>query len=860
MSETHVPFQHHRHRLQVLYLVLLGLVILALWNPNLPWGRASFDLLVLVDDSLSMDERKNESDWMHISAAAGNLPEGSRTGLLRFAATSVEQIKPYRVGERELASLANFRLPASQAKVDSTASNIEGVINHALRLQDPDRNSVLLLITDGRETQGNAEQALRSAKQAGVAVYGFRPSNSATGNQVAIEAMVLPTRARLGERIPVDITLSSTFAGEARLQLLLDGIARHETGLALQVGKTQYRLWLDLNNTGASLVELRMRSVKDKVTAFDSRKAIVNVQGPVSILYVSGHTEYPLLARSLQDGGFPLRKILPIQFPHNDHALKSVSTIILDDIAIADMPESAWLALVRTVRNQGTGLLVLGGLRSFGAGGYRRSVLEDILPVTAEGRQRQQQTAVQFLVDKSGSMDNDPQGTSRLALARQSVLETSRALADGDLVGLLTFDVEPRELLPLTSYQDPVASLEKAWRIAAGGGTKLGTALDTAIEHLAATKAKQKLLVLVTDGFVSGENLRPLEQRIASNGIDLIALAVGSEVETSALQRLTRINNGKLVNIHQIARLPRIMREEVEKRRNPVELEATHVVAHSPLPFLPNRGIQWPRLSGYMVTSPRPGASVYLRSELGDPLLAMHHAGAGKVVVVPGGLGAWARRWQVSPIWGHLTGGMASWVAANHYDPAVYAEVIDHPGYLEFVVDSLSENLEWASNEQAVVLVRDPRNRTTELVLQQTAPGRYQGKLAIQNPGRYKASVRIGEKSIQHELLHGTHSETVSDFQTTDRFAQWQDAGLIKPWKAGQSFQPTGLSLEADGIRSIATGFALLLFLLLIAHERGADQLVTGKRLDAGLSKLRLEMAKLARNAFSVKKMEGIVT
>ena len=63
-----------------------------------------------------------------------------------------------------------------------------------------------------------------------------------------------------------------------------------------------------------------------------------------------------------------------------------------------------------------------------------------------------------------------------------------------------------------------------------------------------------------------------------------------------------------------------------------------------PLPFLATPQ-DWPMLDGYMVTAAKPAALVYLSSRRGEPLLAMHHVGAARVVALPGGLDRWATAW-----------------------------------------------------------------------------------------------------------------------------------------------------------------------------------------------------------------------
>ena len=59
------------------------------------------------------------------------------------------------------------------------------------------------------------------------------------------------------------------------------------------------------------------------------------------------------------------------------------------------------------VRDLGRGLVMVGGPRSYGAGGYEDTQLEETLPVDMGVRDRQKQpdVALVVVIDKSGSMD-----------------------------------------------------------------------------------------------------------------------------------------------------------------------------------------------------------------------------------------------------------------------------------------------------------------------------------------------------------------------------------------------------------------------------------------------------------------------
>ena len=75
--------------------------------------------------------------------------------------------------------------------------------------------------------------------------------------------------------------------------------------------------------------------------------------------------------------------------------------------AAAASRTSRWTALQVYVRDLGRGLVMVGGPRAYGAGGYTETPLEETLPVDMGVRDRQKQpdVALVVVIDKSGSMD-----------------------------------------------------------------------------------------------------------------------------------------------------------------------------------------------------------------------------------------------------------------------------------------------------------------------------------------------------------------------------------------------------------------------------------------------------------------------
>src|SRR5690606_29988913 len=86
------------------------------------------------------------------------------------------------------------------------------------------------------------------------------------------------------------------------------------------------------------------------------------------------------------------QRIVDVQSAY-DFAIDPLSLLPYDAIIFANVPADTFAenqldALHRAVRDQGTGFLMVGGDESFGPGGYHRTVVEEMLPVTMDISQR----------------------------------------------------------------------------------------------------------------------------------------------------------------------------------------------------------------------------------------------------------------------------------------------------------------------------------------------------------------------------------------------------------------------------------------------------------------------------------------
>jgi hypothetical protein len=538
-------------------------------------------------------------------------------------------------------------------------------------------------------------------------------------------------------------------------------------------GDAAPRVELEANAGGTLHVGVSLRDARTD-ELLDARRFAAAIEvsesGRILVLAGAGST----LAASLARAGWRVDERPVARADAHRERLAGYDAVALDDVAADDASEAFWHELAAQVRDRGTGLLVLGGERAFGRGGYRRSALESVLPVLSEPAALDRPAAVVFAVDKSGSMGEGSGGVNRLALAERAVIESVRTLGTRDRVSIVAFDAEARVLLPATPAADAAAAVQRAWGIDARGGTRLEPAVVRALDELDGAADGRRVLVLVTDGFADeGAPLDALRERLATAGIEVLALAVGADADAAALERLVAPGRGAVLRVAEAAELPQVMPAALERHRARVERGPLAVRVVETPPFLASAPSAWPSIDAYAVVRLRPGVTPWLESARGDPLLVGWRAGAGRVVAAPGGLGAWTRRWLAWEAWPAFASGLAAWVSGA-VGPAVIAVTEDADG---LIVDVDLPDAPPGSAAASLDFV-SPSGRRGAVPLRVDAPGRLRGLVPSAEAGAWTLVASVGGATARTVHLRDARVEE-EGWGVDPAVERWRAAGLV---------------------------------------------------------------------------------
>jgi Ca-activated chloride channel homolog len=166
---------------------------------------------------------------------------------------------------------------------------------------------------------------------------------------------------------------------------------------------------------------------------------------------------------------------------------------------------------------------------------------------------------VMLAIDISGSMDqNDFLNTEGERLQRldavKNVVGEFISARDGDRVALIVFGTKAFVQAPFTEDLNSVRSLLEQTEVGmAGPHTVIGDAIGLAIKTFQASKIKEKLLILLSDGADTGSRMTPINAAsiAAREGIDIVTIGVGDPegsgeqlVDIAALEAIASAANG----------------------------------------------------------------------------------------------------------------------------------------------------------------------------------------------------------------------------------------------------------------------------------------------------------------------------
>ena len=616
------------------------------------------------------------------------------------------------------------------------ATDLAAALEYAAASLPEDKIGRIILLSDGKQTDGDAEATAQYLRSQGVRIDALWFDSDTEGREAQLGALEAPATAYAGSTITLTATIESNSKSTVTLELY-DGEALVENR-QLTVDSSDKVLTLDAPVEQPGLHIFRLVMVADQDTSIQNNQALacVEVVEAPNVLIITGIDANPEpLKAALQDYA-RITVIDADDAPRKIAQLCDYDGIVLMNVHADDLPQSFGDLLNTYTGTYGRSVIALGGQETFMYGGMRDSIYEEMMPVSfsLSRTSDDESVAMMLVMDCSLSMS---QQSAYMSVAKQGAIKCVESMTENDYVGLISFNQSATVEAPLEkNTSDRKASLN---RIISGLTTSQGTyytdALTLAHRELLKSDANIRHILFVSDGGPADTAYVNLLPGIAADGICVSTIALGHE--STVLSEMAANCGGSYYFVQESTDLPNIMlsmTQQVTVNSYMTGTFAPVAVADSPLtPELPG---SLPMLEGYLGTTVKSGAQLHMTLGEDHPLYASWPWGKGTVACFTSDLDTpWSNAWLSNK---KLVQTVLSYaMPETHSDSALTVEAI--PGG-----QSVNLTVKTPTVDDSVLTLR---SGDATMQLPCIAPGTYRGRISADGMGAYPITVTQTDRS-----------------------------------------------------------------------------------------------------------------
>ena len=683
-----------------------------------------------MSDSVSLAAR--ESAYRFAAQSVASMQPGDQAGVVVFGEEAMVD-QPLR---------ATAKLERPQAQVDGRGTNLAQALQLGLATAPPGQANRFVLLTDGRQNQGNALAVAQAAKDAGADIY-YVPAPLTFPQEVVVESMVLPQEVKFGEPFQAKVVAWSQAETQGRLSLYRNAEFLGSQVVRLSPGKNVFTYRQSLEQSGIHVYQAALDVDGDTIEENNRAVGTLVVRGrPQVLLAEKDRNQAQALAAALRSQHVDVTVVEADKIPKDMAGLQKYDGLILSNVSSLKMTKKQMENIRDYVREQGGGLVMLGGEESFGLGGYYRTPIEEALPVTMEVKQKIEipSLAVVLSIDRSGSMAmTTDEKVTKLDIAKEAAHLVVDLLDERNEVGVMSWDTEFIWDAPLKPARDKQGIHHAISTIKAGGGTDGYPALKEAYQILFDRPALLKHVIFLSDGQMTRGDFSGLLRRMAKDKITVSTVAIGKDADVPLMVDVAKWGRGRFYYTEDDSTIPRIFTLETQlaSKASLVEQPFKATVASPAHEAI--QEINWkeaPPLGGYVATSMKSNADLVLMTHQEDPLLATWRYGLGRSVAFTSDAKAkwgvlWVRWGGFNKFWSQVT----RWTLRTGTRSDTVATVSRTDNVGEVLVDAIDPKGEFINFLDSQVGVVSPDKTRTVVDLEQIGPGRYRGRFPA-SPGR----------------------------------------------------------------------------------------------------------------------------
>ena len=396
--------------LMALRATLLVLIVMLLMRPIVVVSsvipRSSYVSLV-VDDSLSMKLNDMPNGLNRLDSTKQALFAGDNPFVRRLE----EKFKTNLYGFS--GSLTRLK-DANDLYGEGRSSDLAGALNETIKRSSGMPLSAIVIATDGAtNVPSDLAATIRELRARDIAVFTIGVGNTSKAVDAELARVSIPRRVLVGSRLNIQAfaSLSGFGATKALIGIREDGRAVKTEEVNLRGNDTQsIDLEITPTNPGIHRYTVEITPLDGEITIENNKQdSLVEViEGPVRVLHIEGEPRWELgkIRESLQLNeknvilislqrtgenkfyrqGISNQVELATGFPKTEEELFSYQGLVLGSVEAGFFTADQLRSIEAFVARRGGGLLVTGGRLAFDGGRYKGTPIDDLLPLTLQGR------------------------------------------------------------------------------------------------------------------------------------------------------------------------------------------------------------------------------------------------------------------------------------------------------------------------------------------------------------------------------------------------------------------------------------------------------------------------------------------
>ncbi|MEX1118098.1 MAG: VWA domain-containing protein [Terrimicrobiaceae bacterium] len=612
---------------------------------------------------------------------------------------------------------------ADPGLVENGGTRLDNVLGLASAAFRPGRVKSLVVFSDGVNTGG--PPAIDSLRASDIRVHAV-PVIPPDLPEVLVRHVNAPGSVRKNEPLSLKASLRSTRVTGAKVGLFRNGIRVSSRHVNLAVGDNDITFEDRAGDEKLLHYEVLVESDQDTIAENNLAGTAVLSEGPSRILLLTDRPESArYLEWALRQEGLEL-SVRPAQgAPTRMDDLQNFDGLIMDNIPASDLTREQMELFQAYVRDFGGGLLMLGGDQAYGLGGYFRTPVEDLLPVSCDFSKEEEapSLALALVIDRSGSMSGE-----KMELAKAAAKASADLLGPKDYISVVAFDSEAYPVVPIQSAGNTASIAAEIASITEGGGTDIAVGMEEALRQLNGNDDKIKHVIILTDGVSNEGPFYELTSEMVRGNITASTVGVGEGADMNLLTQIAQWGNGRSYQSNDPSTIPQIFTKETMTASKSAIQEFPFLAKPvRAIDFL--EGVPWdeaPFLLGYVRTKPKPTSETWLITERGDPLLTTWRYGLGTTAAFTSDArNRWAVEWLRWPGFGKFWSQLLRRMSRPASLGLTEVELTNEANKVLVTVNALDSEELFPSNASGTLKLSDPSGKVSSIPLQKVLPGRW---------------------------------------------------------------------------------------------------------------------------------------